>query len=333
MQKSNKPYQRRDHRRSLIPTRHMKRSDNYIFLLCIIIAAFFWLLIKLADSYDVSYEVKVSYKNVPVEKRLTKVIDTSLIIGFKARGYDILKLNLTEDVTYQTFDLTDFQIKKLRDDAYYINTGLIVEELANYLNINEADIFISKNTLEFVLSDLHVKEVAVKSKIEIVFKDQFDLYEDKIVNPQTVSVFGPLSVLDTLKFIYTEKVKMSMVSQDKSIDVRLYNPLPDLLNIEPEKVNVQLRVERFTESSVEIEVDVSAFPENIRTFPPTVQVNFKVAQKDFSNIQPNQFKVVPEIAQTDLNSAKRLHLMLVEKPDFIRNEWITPTDVEFLIIK
>ena len=26
-----------------------------------------------------------------------------------------------------------------------------------------------------------------------------------------------------------------MVSQDKSIDVKLYNPLPDLLNIEPER--------------------------------------------------------------------------------------------------
>ena len=71
----------------------------------------------------------------------------------------------------------------------------------------------------------------------------------------------------------------------------------------------------------------------IRTFPATVQVNFKVAQKDFSNIQPNQFKVVPEIEQTDINNAKRLHLILVEKPDFIRDEWITPTDVEFLIIK
>ncbi len=333
MQKSNKPYQRPDNRRLLIPTRHMKRSDNYIFLLCIIIASFFWLLIKLADSYDVSYEVKVSYKNVPVEKRLTKIIDTSLIIGFKARGYDILKLNITENMNLLTLDLADYRLKKANDNEYSINTGLIAQELANYININETDIFLSKSTLSFVLNDLLVKELSVKSRLEIGFRDQFDLYEAEIVSPQTVSVFGPLSVLDTMTNVYTEKLKLAMVSEDKSIQVKLYNPLPDLLNMEPGEVNVQLRVERYTESSVEIEIDASALSENIRTFPATVQVNFKVAQKDFSNIQPNQFKVIPEVGPTDINNAKRLHLILIEKPDFVRDEWITPTDVEFLIIK
>lgn len=333
MQKSNKTYRQQGNKNLLIPTRNMTRSDNFIFLLCIIIAAFFWLLIKLANSYDVTYEVHVAYKNVPVEKRLTQMVDTSFVLGFTARGYDILKLNLTEDVEEQTLDLENYQIKKLQGDHYYINTGLFAQELANYLNINESDVFLSKSTLEFILSDLHVKEVAVESKLEIEFKDQFDLYEEKVVNPTTISVFGPLEVLDTLQVIYTEKVKMSMVSQDKSIDVRLSNPLPELLNLEPDKVNVQLRVERFTDSYVETEVDISAIPEKVRTFPSTVFVHFKVAQKDFSNIQPGQFKVVPEIDQVDINNVKRLHLVLKQKPYFIRDAWLTPTDVEFLIIK
>ena len=333
MQRSNKTYRQQDNKGLLIPTRNMKRSDNFIFLLCIIIAAFFWLLIKLANVYDVSYEVSVSYKNIPVEKRLTHIADTSFILGFNARGYDILKLNVTEDVEKQTFDLEKFQIKNLRDDQYYINTGFIVQELSNYLNINESDVFISKITLEFVLSDLHVKEVAVKSKLEIEFKDQFDLYEDKIVTPSTVSVFGPKSVLDTLEVIHTENVKMSMVSQDKSFDVKLSNPLPDLLNLEPDRVNIQLRVERFTESFVETEIDVSALSEAIRTFPSTVLVHFKVAQKDFSNIQLSQFKVIPDTNQININNAKRLHLILDKKPDFISDEWLAPADVEFLIIK
>lgn len=333
MQKTNKPYQRPDHRRLLIPTRNMKRSDNFIFLLCIVIAAFFWLLIKLADTYDVTYNVKVAYKNIPVEKRLTKIIDTSFIIGFTARGFDILKLNVTENLKKQTLDLKEFQIKNMKNDEYYINTGPIIQEMANYMNINETDIYISKNSLQFVLNDLHVKEIVVKGRLQIAFKDQFDLYESEIISPKTVSVFGPLSVLDTMEYVYTEMLKLSMVQEDKSIDVQLYNPLPDLLNFEPKEVNVQLRVERFTESFVETAIDVSAVQENIRTFPANVSVYFKVAQKDFSNIQANQFKVVPETDLLDLNLAKRLHLRLVQKPDFIRDEWIAPADVEFLIIK
>lgn len=333
MQKSNKPYQRPDNRRLLIPTRNMKRSDNFIFLLCIIIAALFWLLIKLSDTYEVTYNVKVAYENVPLEKKLTEVIDSTFVMSFMARGYDILKLNITEDVEYQTLDLDEFQIKNLKDETYYISTGLIIQQLADYINIDESDIFLSKSELEFVLSELYMKEVAVKSRLEIEFKDQFDLYEQATLTPSTVSVFGPLSVLDTLTVVYTEKLKMSMVSVDKSMEVTVANPLPDLLNIEPKKVNVQLRVERFTESSVETEIDLSGFQQNIRTFPSSISVYFKVAQKDFSNIQVNQFNVTPDTALVDLNTAKRLHLRLAQKPDFIRDEWISPADVEFLIIK
>ena len=333
MKKSNKPYHRTDNRGSLIPSRHMKRSDNLIFLVCIIIAAFFWLLIKLADTYAVSYNYKLAYVNIPVEKRLTKIIDTTLNISFKARGFEILRLNMTESKEMMTIDLNDYKIENIKNDDFYINTGLIKEELANYINISESNIELSKNTLQFILDELHEKEVKVKGRHLIEFKDQFDLYEKELLSPQTVSVFGPLSVLDTLHFIYTEEIRLSNIYKDQNIKVKLHNPLPEMLNLDPEIVTVQLRVERFTESFIETDIDLSGLPETIRTFPSTVRINFKVAQKDFSNIQAKQFKIVPEIENIDLNEAKRLHLKIVEKPDFIRNEWIVPSDVEFLILK
>jgi len=333
MKKTNKPYHRTANRNSLIPTRHMKRSDNLIFLVCIIIAAFFWLLIKLGDLYPVSYNYKISYSNVPVEKRLTNIIDTTLNISFTARGYDILRLNMTESTESMTIDLDDYKIENIINDKYSINIDLIKEELANYINIKESDVKLSKNTLQFILDELYEKEVEVKGRHLIEFKDQFDLYEKELLSPQTVLVFGPLSVLDTLDFIYTEEIRLSNIYKDQNIKVRLYNPSPELLNLEPEKVNVQLRVERFTESYIETDIDLSGLPETIRTFPSVIRINFKVAQKDFSNIQAKQFKIIPEIENIDLNEAKRLRLKIVEKPDFIRNEWIVPTDVEFLIIK
>ena len=126
MQRSNKSYRQQDNKNLLIPTRNMKRSDNFILLLCIIIAAFFWLLIKLANVYDVSYEVSVSYKNIPVEKRMTHITDTSFILGFNARGYDILKLNVTERL-----DRIDFEFEKELNQSYklFIEPGAIEDIL------------------------------------------------------------------------------------------------------------------------------------------------------------------------------------------------------------
>ena len=98
-------------------------------------------------------------------------------------------------------------------------------------------------------------------------------------------------------------------------------------------MNVRIRVEKFTESSVETPIDFSAFNKEVKTFPSTVKVNFKLAQKDFNNISASQFQVIPETEGLDLATAEKIHLKLVRKPDFTRNEWIVPTDVEFLILK
>ncbi|RLD45873.1 MAG: hypothetical protein DRI88_08295, partial [Bacteroidetes bacterium] len=113
----------------------------------------------------------------------------------------------------------------------------------------------------------------------------------------------------------------------------LKNPFSEINHIEPYEVLVKLKGETFSKIIFGTEKNGSDIPKKIRTFPSTVRINFKVAQKDFSNIKAGQFRVVPETDNINLNEVKRLHLRLAEKPDFIRDEWIVPADVEFLIIK
>jgi len=333
MQQPDKTYRQGNKRRLPVPTSHMKRRDNLIFLLCLFIAAFFWLLIKLSDQYAVSYNLKVKYINVPEKKRLTKIIDTTLSVNFTAKGYDILKLRLFINPKRVVVDLNDVELNKLNNDVYYINTKYLKEKLTGYIDVNESTIVISKRSLRFELKDQMEKMVPVRLKEDIAFKSQFGLYDKERIDPPKVTVFAPQSVLDTLNFIHTEAIKLTDVDKDQVLSTRLFNPLPNLINLDPKNVTVRLRVERFTESTMDIDVDVSTLHKKIRTFPSKITVHFKVAQKDFSNIQASQFKIIPETKNINLNEVKRLHLKLVEKPDFIRDEWISPADVEFLIIK
>ena len=54
------------------------RSDRLIFIICILFASLFWLLIKLSDVYSVNYSFRVTYNNVPSALRLTKMVDSTL---------------------------------------------------------------------------------------------------------------------------------------------------------------------------------------------------------------------------------------------------------------
>lgn len=309
------------------------RSDNLIFVICIIIAVVFWGLIKLSHDYPASYTFKLKYENVPVEKRLTGLVDTTVNIKFSAVGYSIIKLALFEDMTELTIDLENFKLMKKESSEYFIYTDELKEEMASRVKLPATEIDFSRTTLGFILEDLHEKEVEVLSNIKLLFKEQFDLYEKEIITPTIVKAFGPKDVLDTIDHVHTQNITLRDVDSDREIMIYIENPDSDLLHFDPDFVSLKIRVEKFTESSIETPIDFSAINENLKTFPAVARVNFKVAQKDFNNIESGQFRVIPEIGGISLHDVNMLHLTIAEKPDFIRNEWIVPADVEFLIIK
>lgn len=309
------------------------KNDNVIFIVCVIIAGVFWGLIKLSDFYTETYAFKVHYYNVPVDKQLTRLADSTLEVSIEARGYAVLKLNFFEDDNVIEIDLNKIEIIKNDGNKFLIYTQELKPILANLIKIEETNIELSETTLGFTLENLFEKQVNVIENHEITFKQQYDLYEPASITPTTVTVFGPKKIIDTLNFVYTEKLKLNDVESNKTISIGLTNPYPNLLHFEPNIVTMHLRVEKFTESSIETVIDFSAINEDIKSFPATVMVNFKIAQKDFNNVQSKQFHVVPELDGLDLKSADKVHLKLVRKPEFTRNEWVVPSDVEYLIIK
>ncbi len=310
-----------------------RKSDNLVFIVCIIIASIFWLLIKLSAVYNETYHFKVNYFNVPEGKNLSSIVDSTLDVTIKAKGFAILRLNLFEDMKNININLNDIGFTKRGGNVYQVNTEGLKEKVGDAIGIDPSDVTIPRSILRFVLEQLVEKIVPVTSDLSLEFREQFDLYEPPVVTPSRVKVFGPPSVLDTLKGVSTQHMVLKDVYSDRKIDVGILNPAPGKLQFDPEIVSVSFRVEKFTESSVEIPIDLSSVRMKIKTFPAMVKVNFKVAQKDFNNIQTKQFKVVPEISGVDLRKVQELHLVLTKKPDFIRNVWLNPTDVEFLIIK
>lgn len=332
MAKKTTPYPRKS------PSKHLGeksrgKNDNLIFIISIVIAAFFWIMIKLADEYSVDYSFRVEYSNIPVEKRLTTIVDSTIDVGLTARGFTILRLNLFEDMDVLDINLDNFVIAKGDNNSYSVNTFELAERFKTLSGTQITDIAFSLTTLSFILEDLDQKEVRVESNLSLNFRQQFALYEEASITPDRVMMFGPKSVIDTIDIVSTRQIIINNIAENQQAVIGIENLYPDLLHFDPAEVRVDLRVERFTESSLEVPINFSRIDADIKSFPTTVTIFYTIAQKDFSNIQAGQFLVVPETQGIDLTTNDRLHLLLEKKPDFISNERIVPSDVEFLIIK
>ena len=333
MDSEKKQYQLREQIKDSASTSKSGRNDNWIFFTAILVSVLFWILIKLSDPYTVPYSLRVNYINIPKEKRMTFVSDSSVNVNITARGFEIINLNLFEDMDVLDINLDNFSLMKKEGQNYFVYTEELTEKLADVIGVPKKNVHFSKNTLSFTLTELSQKEFPLVNLVQFEFAEQFELYENPILTPTRVTVFGPAEILDTLKEVFTEEIIIESVHNDRTIRVNLKNPLPNLLNFEPKEVSFQLRVEKFTASNIEIPVNISGIRQSIKLFPKTVQVHFKVAQKDYNNVRANQFEVIPDIQNLDIHTADRLHLKLNKQPGFVRNITLDPADVEFLIIK
>lgn len=317
----------------LIPSKEKMKSDQVLFIICIIIAFVFWGLIKLSDQYTITYTFHIKYANAPANKKLTRYIDSTINLSLKSRGFKILELELFEDMDLLSIDLNNYNIIHKEGDQYFIYTQPIEARMSELVEIPETEINLSKTTLAFVMEDLHSKVVPILGRQSYAFREQFDLYEEVLIQPSHITVYGPEMVLDTLSHVYTEATTVSDIDHSQLIDARLVNPIPTLLRLAPDEVKIRINVEKFTESVFEIPIDLSDIDVKVRTFPSAVKVYFKVAQKDYNSVHEALFKVSPMLDQDQLKQSDKLRLQLTAKPDFVRNIRIVPAEVEFLIIK
>lgn len=309
------------------------RSDRLIFIICLFIASLFWLLIKLSDVYSVNYTFTVKYNNVPSSMRMTTVVDTTLDLSLTARGFAILKLNLFNDMEILDINLANYNIIKEENSRYSIYTQELITTLSELVNVDEKDISLSRARLVFEMEKTGEKEVPVIPNFDIKFSDQYDLSSEVKTNPEYMIVYGPQKALDTLLFISTNELVLVDVNGNKTIDVGLRNPNPELFSFQNDKVELSFEVEKFTESELVVPINVSNISYEIKTFPSQVSVYYKVAQKDFNEVRVHQFNIVPLVDNLDIIHAKKLPLKVINQSDFVRNVRIVPQEVEFLIIK
>jgi hypothetical protein len=307
------------------------KRDHLIFLICILLAAGFWFLIKLSDSYSVSYRLKIKYTHVPAGKLITAIDDSSTIVHFQSIGYNLLDLMLHRKLDSLTINLSECNIRRQNGNVYAISTSGLRENVAQALAVNDRDLEFAKPELRFNMERLHKRAVKISAMLDLGFKSQFNLYNYKVV-PATITIYGPRQILDTLKVLRTASVHLENLDGNQKVSVAIQNPYPRLLKLFPPKVHIDLNVERYTEQRIQIPIDVSAVRPEIRTFPTTVSVNFNVFIRDYEKIHAAQFKIIPNDKNIDLRKVKTLRLELVSSPKEISNVRIVPPEVEFIIV-
>lgn len=311
------------------------RNKLYIFLICLGIAVFIWLMIKLSGEYYSNVSYPFRFTNIPAGKLMVENVDSTLSLKLKANGLQLFSIKYFKDHPTVNIDLNRVKLHRCRYKyGSYVLTSSLKSYIINQLEIADKIISVLPDSLFFVMENSEKKMSAVKTDLSISFKKQYYQYGDIVLTPDSVLISGLLSMIDTINFIKTKKIELSGLDKNVDIDIEIVKPLISKnIKYSTDKINVKIPVENYTESSIDLPIiQVGDSIRKIKTFPAKVTITYMVALKDFDRVDKSMFLAGVDCSKINAVN-KILNVKLLRQADFVKVTEIFPENVEYIILK
>jgi hypothetical protein len=319
-----------------------KQNQEYrykltVFMICLAISAFIWILIKLSDQYSSDIVIPVTYADIPEGKILVNKVDTAIKIGITERGFALAWVKYFREKKPINISLKNYRLREqMHQYVSLIGTQAWSQQFLNQYDLKGEVDYILPDTIAFYFEDRYSREVPVKSDIQIKFRKQFFAYDTMTIDPAKVTISGLYKHVNKISAIKTVHISFENLNQsiDQKVKLQLPQQAPDI-QIKPPEVNITLPVEKFTELQIEIPITKVNEPEGerIKIFPDNVTVKYLIALKDYDKINPDMFSCQVNLSKINTVEDNKLEVSVNSHPQFIKIISTEPAEVDYLVLK
>ena len=189
-----------------------KSREFLIFLFFVFVSFSFWLLQVLNDDYETEISVPLKMKNVPENVVLTSELPTVLKVTIKDRGTVLVNYLLGQTVYPVSVNFEDYVD---RGSQVRIPSMTLDKRIASQLNQSTKLLAIKPDTLEYIYTKGKAKKIPVKLCGDVETERQYYI-ADVVCLPDSVMVYAPREILDTITAAYTEKFDLEAAHKRSS---------------------------------------------------------------------------------------------------------------------
>lgn len=305
-----------------------KQSREFlIFLFFVFVSFCFWLLQMLNHDYETEFAMPLRLKNVPSDVVLTSELPHELRIGVKDRG-----TVLANYLVGQTFFpvVLDFAEYAEKGNRVRIPVANLSKEIAAQLNQTTKVLTVKPDTLEFIYTKGKAKKVPVRLQHELSLDRQYYV-SDIIYSPDSVMVYAPQEILDTITAAYT--VLLSAENVSDTLRRRVNLAAVRGAKFVPSFNDVEVLVDIYAEKTVEVPIRGVNFPSDkvLRTFPSKAQVTFQVGLSHFKSITADDFFLSVDYRSLLDNKSEKCPVNLQSFSPYVNHVRVSPKSVDYLI--
>jgi YbbR domain-containing protein len=213
------------------------KTDYKAIVICLLAAIIFWImnaLNKEGYSEKISFPLQFSYNDslyIP-----TQPLPQKISVNVSGSGWNLLRKALALDITPIKYSINKPLKTKL------LNTGSLTDSISEYIKDVKIN-YVVADRFELEFDRKISREFRVKiDSLNISLKDRYVITSLINVNPRTITLTGPESVLDEMGNTILVKVPTRRLQENYDDEVALPLPKNALIKANKDRVTVSFEV-------------------------------------------------------------------------------------------
>lgn len=300
-------------------------SEFFLFLFFLLVSCCLWLMLTLNQDYETEITIPVQIKQIPENA------------GFSSSGEEMVRIRVRDrGTTLINYTFSSFLPVTVDYSELHNSRGRLSLPVATLKKRIEGQLLSSTNVQSWQPDTFYYYTRESALRVPVKLNGTFTVARQYTAGtpallPDSVWVYAPASVADTLNFISTEFFEYAELRDSLCADVSLV--IPDGVQCVPDKTALVIPVSPFAEKSFELPVMAVGFPKDFRlkTFPSYAKVVVNVSMAEYDKVSEDDFEIGVNYSDVADGSKVRAKLHLLSSPSTVKEVRIIPGEVEYLI--
>lgn len=309
---------------------HSRGRDMLVFVFFLAISFGFWILQRLDDTFETDLMVPMELVGVPKGVLITSSLPKEITITVEDRGTNIFNyLFNSESISPIRIDFATYDSGALTGKASIPAADvqrLFLQQMASSLQV----VRLRPGKFEFHYNRGLSRRLPVGFVGALETRKQ-NYLQDISLSPDSVLVYAPASILDTMRYAYTQRLEVSELSKTSTFNVDFTKSTGVMMV--PETIKVTAHVDYYTEQSVKVPIIGLNFPADmsLKTFPAMVTVKYRVGASNAGLIHADNFVLAASYEELLANKHQKYRPQLRSTPLGVSHVRITPQEVDYLL--
>jgi YbbR domain-containing protein len=307
----------------------IERKRFLVFVTCVLFSIAGWLFLALSNKYVYTAKTVLLYRNFPQNKAFHPLQSDTVDLQVEGTGWQLIFARLR--INPQSISIS---LDKLGNRNFLLLSEQLMS-VNQQLETSQKIISLRPDTLYFDFSKRTVKKVPVKLVSKLTFVSQFGLSNPIEINPNYVTVSGPLNELNKITEWSTDSLKLAKLQNTTVTRVSMKQNILKNVNIFPSNVEVTIPVDEFTEKTIEVPLKIVNNTEyySVKIYPKKVKITFLVALSSYAQVNGDFIEAVVDMNEWRVLKHDQLSVKMLRFPDYCKVLKISPGKVDFIVEK